>query len=155
MSDIQAEVTRLAAVEEIKQLKAQYAAYCDDNYDPDGISSLFVEDGVWDGGPEFGRYEGPGAIHAFFSEVSEKLVFAAHLSLNPIITVDGDRAHGAWRLFCPCTLKGDDGVPTATWILANYEEDYVRRDGRWLFQTLQVEANYIASHEEGWAEQTA
>src|SRR5690554_1810213 len=56
-------------VEQIKQLKHRYCAYCDEAYDPDGIAALFVEDGVWDGGP-FGRYEGRAAIHAFFAGAS-------------------------------------------------------------------------------------
>jgi hypothetical protein len=38
---------QLEDIEEIKILKARYGYYCDDSYDPNGISSLFVEDGVW------------------------------------------------------------------------------------------------------------
>ncbi len=45
-------------IEQIKQLKHRYCAYCDEQYDPDGIASLFTEDGVWDGGP-FRLVEGP------------------------------------------------------------------------------------------------
>ncbi len=45
-------------IEQIKQLKHRYCAYCDEQYDPDGIASLFTEDGVWDGGP-FRLAEGP------------------------------------------------------------------------------------------------
>lgn len=37
---------QLEDIEAIKTLKARYGYYCDDNYDPDGISSLFVENGV-------------------------------------------------------------------------------------------------------------
>src|SRR5262245_11383232 len=46
---------RIEDIEAIKILKARYGYYCDDSYNPDGISSLFVEDGVWDGG-QFGRH---------------------------------------------------------------------------------------------------
>ena len=42
-------VARLEAIDEIKRLKARYCAYCDDDYDPEGIAGLFVEDGLWDG----------------------------------------------------------------------------------------------------------
>ena len=38
---------RVRAVEDtdaIRNLKARYAAYCDDNYNPDGIAEMFVED---------------------------------------------------------------------------------------------------------------
>ena len=40
---------QLEDIEAIKILKTRYGYYCDDSYNPDGISSLFVEDGVWDG----------------------------------------------------------------------------------------------------------
>ena len=35
----------LEDIEAIKRLKARYCAQCDDGYNPDGIASLFVEDG--------------------------------------------------------------------------------------------------------------
>lgn len=42
---------RVRALEDanaIRNLKARYAAYCDDQYNPDGIASLFAEDAVWE-----------------------------------------------------------------------------------------------------------
>ena len=51
-------VDRLESIDAIKRLKALYCMYCDAKYDAEGICSLFVEDGVWDGGSSFGRYEG-------------------------------------------------------------------------------------------------
>ena len=50
------QVQWLFDVEQIKQLKHRYCAYCDDSYNPKGIGSLFTENGVWDGGV-FGRAE--------------------------------------------------------------------------------------------------
>ena len=44
---LQKRVARLADIGKIKNLKARY---CDDNYDTDGIASLFIEDGIFDGG---------------------------------------------------------------------------------------------------------
>jgi hypothetical protein len=152
---LEQQIARLTAIEDIKQLKARYCAYCDAQYDPDGLASLFVEDGVWDGGKEFGRYEGRESIRAFFRSVSSSLVFAAHLVLNPIITVNGAGATGRWRLIMPCTVKNEAGAPEARWLLSAYDEQYVQRDGRWLFQTLRVTTQFFAAHETGWAEQTA
>jgi hypothetical protein len=80
-------VDRLESIDAIKRLKAVYCMYCDAKYDADGICSLFVEDGVWDGGPSFGRYEGHQQIHSFFKGISGDILFAAHLVLNPIITI--------------------------------------------------------------------
>ena len=151
---LEEQIARLTAIEDIKQLKARYCAYCDAQYDPDGLASLFVEDGVWDAGAEFGRYEGREAIRNFFKGVSGTFVFAAHLVLNPIITVTGTTATGQWRLIMPCTAKNDAGKPEARWLLATYDEQYVERDGRWLFQVLRVTTQFFAAYEAGWAEQT-
>ena len=83
---------QLEDIEAIKILKARYGYYCDDSYNPDGISSLFIEDGVWDGG-QFGRHEGRQAIHAFFHDLGRnKIGFAMHLFMNPLIEVSGDTA---------------------------------------------------------------
>jgi hypothetical protein len=88
--DLSQKVARLIAIEDIKNLKATYCTYCDSNYDPKGLSNLFVEDGVWDGGPEFGKHTGKQAIHDFFVSASGSIVFAAHLVMNPIINGNGD-----------------------------------------------------------------
>ncbi len=151
-STLETQVARLTAIEDIKQLKATYAEHCDNGYNPDGIASLFVEDGVWDGGPGFGRYEGRAKIHAFFSQISDDIVLAAHLSMNPIIAVDGDKATGRWRLLCPCTVTTASGEHAARWILAEYDEEYERHDGRWMYRTLNVQVNFNAPHVTGWAD---
>ena len=59
---------RLQALEDaeaIRNLKARYAAFCDHQYDADGIASLFTEDAVWES-PALGRFEGREAIRNFF-----------------------------------------------------------------------------------------
>src|SRR5215471_14190058 len=111
-------VQMLEDVDAIKRLKHRYCAYCDDNYNPDGIAGLFVEDAVWDGGG-FGRYAGRDAIRNFFRGAPKLFSFAAHQVLNPIIKVDGNRATGEWKLFQPCTLEGKGG-PRAMWLSAIY-----------------------------------
>ena len=35
----------------IRNLKARYAAYCYDKYNPDKIAEMFVEDAAWESGP--------------------------------------------------------------------------------------------------------
>ena len=45
--------TRISVLEDtgvIRNLKARYAWYCHDNYNPDKIADLFVEDTVWESG---------------------------------------------------------------------------------------------------------
>lgn len=153
-SALEAQIARLTAIEDIKQLKARYCAYCDDDYDPDGLAALFVDDGVWDGGPEFGRHEGKEAIRRFFHSASGSIVFAAHLVMNPIIEVDGEQARGKWRLLMPCTVRDKDGRPEARWLLSAYDERYVRRGDRWLYASLTVDSQFFAAHASGWAAAT-
>ena len=152
---LEQQIARLCAIEDIKKLTAQYCAFCDKDYDPDGLASLFVEDAVWDGGPEFGRHEGRDAIYAFFSSVSGSIAFAAHLVMNPIIEVDGDTARGKWRLIMPCTVMNDENVAEARWLLSAYDETYQRVDAEWRFKLLTVDSQFFAAHATGWADQTA
>src|SRR5215469_17427466 len=95
---------KLADIDEIKKLKARYAAACDNNYDADAIAELFTEDAVWDGG-NFGKVEGRENIRRFFRRAPEVFSFAIHHVLNPQIEVDGDRATGQWYLWQPATRE--------------------------------------------------
>jgi hypothetical protein len=136
-------------VENIKQLKHRYCAYCDEGYDPDGICSLFIEDGVWDGGL-FGRHAGHAEIHAFFSGASKLISFANHYVSNPIIEVDGDAATGRWDLWQPMVSEPET---TACWLMAKYKEQYVKIDDRWLFKNLEVHALALSPYDQGFAKQ--
>ena len=71
---------RLQALEDaeaIRNLKAEYAALCDDHYNADGIAALFAQDAVWES-PSLGRYEGREAIRKFFKGAGEIFSFAIH-----------------------------------------------------------------------------
>ncbi len=142
-------VARLEAIEAIKQLKATYCLHCDDNYDPDAIAALFVEDAVWDGGRKRGRLVGRAAIRDFFAGVSGKIVFAAHLLINPIIEVRGDTATGRWRMLMPHMTRENDREETR-WQLVAYHDEFVRRDGRWLFRSLKVELVMLDVASQRW-----
>ena len=54
----------LEDAEAIRNLKAHYAALCDDNYDADGIAELFCEDAIWES-TTLGRFEGREMIREF------------------------------------------------------------------------------------------
>ena len=132
-------------VECIKQLKHQYCAACDDNYNPDGIARLFTEDGVWDGG-NMGIAEGRDGIKKFFANVPEIVDFAIHSVTNPIIEINGDEATGSWKLWQPMVYK--DGA--TIWYAAEYEERYVRTDEGWRFRSLKLEAKMHSPYEDGF-----
>eukprot|EP01039_Chlorochromonas_danica_P015204 gene15204-17844_t len=147
-NELSAAVHRLDAVQAIRTLKHRYMAYCDQDYSPDDIASLFIEDGVWTSG-FFGHYEGRNAIRDYFAGISGAIRFAGHLALNDIITVDGDRATGRWRLLMPCTMAEGDGL-VARWMLGDYKEDYVRQDGVWLFARMDFFVNFSVGATESW-----
>ena len=50
LQQIERRLQVLEDAEAIRNLKARYAALCDNQYDADGIASLFTEDAVWDNG---------------------------------------------------------------------------------------------------------
>lgn len=131
-------VERLEAIEDIKRLKALYCLHCDRDYDPDALAQLFTPDAVWDAGPLRGVHSGRDAIHRFFSRAAEKIPYAAHLVMNPIIDVNGDEASGVWRMIQPCSMKADDGSVFAAFQVARYDETYRKSDGNWLIAHLKV-----------------
>jgi ketosteroid isomerase-like protein len=147
MKTIEERLRVLEDLEEIRKLKARYAAACDDNYNADDIAALFAEDASWDGGA-LGKADGRAAIHRFFSRAAEFFPFAIHNVMNPIIDVDGDRATGQWYLLQPATMaKGNQAV----WLAAVYHDEYVRSAGRWMFKRLKVTSHFLTPYEEGWA----
>ena len=147
LEDIERRLKALEDVEEIKRLKARYCAYCDDNYDADGIAGLFTEDAVWDGGMR-GRADGREEIRNFFIRARQRLPFAIHMVMNPIIEVDGDTAKGIWYLFQACTYaEGDQAV----WGSARYDEEYLRVNGAWMFKHLKLTSFFWTPFDQGWA----
>lgn len=140
------------AVLQIMHLKHRYMELCDLGYPPKALSKLFVEDGIWTS-PAFGSFHGVNEIEGFFESISTRIVFAAHLALNPIIDVadNGYEAKGRWRILMPFT-ESDGGKRTARWILGDYSEEYVLRDAGWLFRKVDFFVNFNVPHEGTWAD---
>lgn len=143
-------VDRLESIEAIKMLKHRYMTYCDFGYAPDKLGPLFTDDAVWSS-KEFGVHLGRRAIETFFAGVSSQIVFAAHLAMNFIIDVDGDRGTGKWRILMPCTFM-EGGKKVSRWLLGDYDEDYVRVQGVWLFKRLDYVMNFSVRFDQDWAD---
>ena len=137
----------LEDAEAIRNLKARYAALCDNDYDADGIAALFTDDALWES-PALGRFEGREAIRAFFKRASGIFSFAIHYSLNGHIGVDGDTASARWYLFMPCTVAAGD---QAMWHAGIDHETYVRVNGIWRFRHKRSEPLMNSPFEAGWA----
>ena len=128
----------------IVRLKAEYARFADDGYDADGIAGLFVDDGVWDGGDLFGRAEGVESIRRHFAQASERIPWALHFVLNPIIDVgaDGRSATGSWYLWQPCVRRRSTGL-VPSWLAGTYADTYELTEDRWRFRNVVVRARWL------------
>src|ERR1051325_7263647 len=135
----------LEDAEAIRNLKAQYAALCDSQYDADAIAMLFTEDALWES-PGLGRFEGRETIRNFFRGASAIFPFAIHYSLNGHIEVDGDTARARWYLFMPCTVAAGN---RAMWRASIDHETYARVDGVWMFRHKRSEPVMNAPFEVG------
>src|SRR6516162_1275169 len=145
--ELEKRITVLEDIEEIKKLKARYCAVCDDNHNPDMITTLFAEDGIWEGA-DVGAHRGHAAIRKLFEGFRDRISFSQHNVMNPRIEVDGDRARGIWYFLGPFTFRKDNG---ARWIAARYDDDYVKVNGVWLYQHLRATVRIVAPYEKGWA----
>ena len=149
---VEERIARLEDIESIRQLKHQYASYCDNGYMADSIAALFVDDAVWESN-SFGTYEGRDAIHGFITKIGNEIVFALHYMDNAVIDIapDGQTAKGRWILFEPATMtRGESGGTDSVVITADYEDDFVKVDGEWRFKKVKVNFHTVANLHEGW-----
>ena len=144
-------IQRIEDMEAIRKLKHEYCYACDDNYNVEILKALFTADATWQA-EGFGIFSGTEEIGNFFSGVSRQIVAAAHLVVNDIIHIDdnGLNATGVWRNIQPATINDDAGDPQAMWLLARYDEKYIKLDGKWLFKELIASIQFSASYEKGW-----
>ena len=147
LEELEKRVRVLEDTEAIRNLKARYAAYCDDSYDADNIADLFTEDAIWES-EGIGRFEGREAIREFFRGASKIYTFAIHYSLNPHIEVNGHTARARWYLFMPCIVAEGN---KAMWRAGIDNEEYVCMNGEWKFTRKTATRLFSTPFEEGWA----
>ncbi len=145
---LEARITRLEDIEAIKQLKAQYCTICDDDHDPERITSVFTEDAIWEG-RGIGKAEGHEQIRALFQGFQKSISYSQHMVQNPIIEITGNTATAVWYFFGPFTFIKDN---QAMWQAARYFEDYEKVGDAWLIKHLRVKGpGMSANYEAGWA----
>jgi hypothetical protein len=147
--ELERRITRIEDLESIKQLKARYCEICDDDHNPDRITTIFTEDGIWEG-RGIGKAKGHGEIRKLFEGFQKMMSYSQHMVMNPVIEVDGNSAHGTWYFFGTFTFyEGNQ----AKWQAARYHEDYLKVDGDWKIQHLRVKGpGMVADYEKGWAQ---
>ena len=154
MNDVDVRLERLEHRAAIQNLKAAYCFHIDCR-DLAAASALFTEDGVWDGGELFGRFQGREAIEQFFVEVQrDSLAFVMHNITNAFVEIDGDTAFGRWHMLMPCTMR-ESGDETAVWGAGYYEDRFARVGDDWLIAEMRLTSYFWSPHAEGWASATA
>ncbi|MBM3673677.1 MAG: nuclear transport factor 2 family protein [Actinobacteria bacterium] len=122
-----ADLVEIAAIERLK-----YAYFrCLDLKQWDDIAELFVPEATCAYSAGAYSYDGRDAIVGFFRKAMGRETFlSSHKAHHPEIALTGpDSATGVWAL--------EDWVIDTQWNLdirgaAFYEDDYVKRDGKWL-----------------------
>ena len=149
---IETRLARLEAIEACRALKMKYARLCDSRYPPVELSELFVEDGVWDGGPKWGKHVGRAAIQEFFRVAESTISWAMHYTVSGDIKVADDlkSAVGRWYLWQPMTTEVE-GKKKPVILIADYLDHYVKGPkGQWLYKSLELHVQILTTLEDGW-----
>lgn len=126
-----ARIRELLEIEAIRKTRVLYAQLLDSGR-IDDLAELFTKDAVCEFGP-YGRWEGRDAIRAKYYEIEEGKIFGAmHHTCNHWVELTGEAtAVGRSYLLDVLTERAPDENPIV-WF-AVYEDEYVKRDGQWLF----------------------
>jgi len=128
---------RLAAVEEIKRLKARYFR-CMDTKDWDGFAAVFAPDAEMDmrgEDPASGLNHGAQVIADYVRSAVDAVVTVHHGHMPEIEVTSDTTATGIWAM--EDKLKWPEGSPIS-WLhgYGHYHETYERVDGTWRIKTL-------------------
>src|SRR6185369_6025889 len=93
---LEQQIQRLADEAELRNAEARLAQFSDEA-DPEVYADCYTEDGVWDGGKEFGVHKGREEILASIKQrratgSSGPGTHKRHVIINSLIDLDGDRA---------------------------------------------------------------
>lgn len=98
-------------------------------FDADAWAANWTDDAIWSL-PGMGDVKGKAAFLPMWQQMMAGFSFVGFFASAGPIVVTGDTAHATW--YQQEFLHQKDGVKRA--ITGQYEDDYVKRGGRWLFQ---------------------
>ena len=131
---IEQRLQRIEDESEIRRILVQYGAYLDAR-DFAHYAALFARKGEWIGG--YGHFTGPAEIQKMLEEKIGKggpgyiNLESYHLMSNPLIEIDGDKAHVVSKFMS--TRKSADNKPVPG-LSGRYVDDFVRENGQWKVQ---------------------
>jgi SnoaL-like domain len=122
----------------IERLSNEYA-HGFDTADLEMVRGIWFEDSRLLMGEPYGDYHGIEEILAGTQNFFEITPAMHHFMANPLIDIDGDKAHADYALDCFCT-SGEMGP---IHIGGFYRDDLERRDGRWGIVTRVFELSFL------------
>ncbi len=148
--DLLARVEKLEAINEIRNLMADYTHYFDTGWEGAGrdaakVGALFTEDAVW--GSVKGGRQGRSKIEAWCTNYGHTAKMSLHIAMNSKIEVDGDSARGSWNGFIP--MVSPDGE--AFWVGGRYELDFQRTASGWKIARMNFLTAFQTPYDEGFA----
>jgi hypothetical protein len=136
LEELEKRVRVLEDIEEIKQLHRNYIFWLS-NTQLEEILGCFAEKAT----VKIGAHEEVHGKPAYARQLSGILggmrPKGGHMLVQPVVTVDGDRAQGYWIMnrFFYHDFAEPDG-PKLKWLEGRYDCEYVREGGKWKFSLL-------------------
>lgn len=137
------EVERLHSIEAIRALRARYHELVNEDAGP-RLYELFAPDAtvVYGGRPEVRGRENIRAFFASFPVQSARQFIHSHM-----VEVEGNRGTGSSYL---------DGRPVrdgkSYYVVGRFDDEYIRLDGKWMFQRVVLNVHYMIEAAERWDE---
>lgn len=127
--DFEQRLSRLEAIEAIRQLKARYFHACDTKQ-PDIVRECFAPGAIELRYGRIGNFDHRDDMLAVFTELAcQPHIVEMHHGQNPRIEVqDGTNATGIWGLYYYLI---DTRRQIVTQLAGFYDDAYVRSDGQW------------------------
>jgi hypothetical protein len=155
LEELEKRVRKLRDIEEIKKLHENYILWLT-NREWDNMAECFAENAIADIGTRGGKV-GKQEIAKLFKDVMAPKATAGggHMLINPVITVNGDKAKGSWALFHFSTKRGFSVSPSEKdemtkfdftspegqelkWIQSKSDCEYIRENGKWKFSSMKT-----------------
>jgi hypothetical protein len=153
MKTLEEEIRTLKDVEEIKKLQKIYGYYLN-NQMVNEVIDLFSDDteSVEMNGVYLGKEGAKRLFKGMFAR-ADKVPgrLGQHMQIQGVVNVDpgGKTAKGRWQcLWCLATPIG--GELRALWGHGQYENEYIKEDGKWKFKKFQLFLTFRTPYEDGW-----
>lgn len=163
LEELEARITRLKDIQEIKRLQKIYGYY-QDYCEWRKIVDLFTDNDPCVEEADRGVYQGKESVRRYFIDLlgggdpdrpPRPGYLGIMFQLQGVITVDsgGKSAGGRWYgmgMEAKPTVSLHEGELRQTWIHGIYENEYVKEGGKWLFKKLFFNLVFRTPYEDGW-----